>query len=444
MYTINLAVLFTMIIREMININLQLTLFVLIPLPLMSFIIYKVSNKMNQLSGVVQTQQSLISTLVQESFSGIRVLKAYTKEDEHREKFEAQVDDYKGKQMKLVLVNALFMPTIIFLIGLSTILSIYLGGLMNYAGEISLGQILAFIFYVNSLTWPFASVGWVTSVVQRAAASQERINEFLNEESEIVNTNNEDFELSGDIEFKKVSYVYPNSGLQAVNNLNFKIKAGQTLGIVGSTGSGKTTILNLLMRQFDPSEGEILVDGKNLKGVNLDDYHKQSAVIPQEVFLFSDTIGNNIRFGSMTGKATEEELIDTTKRAHVYHNITDFPKGFDTLLGERGVNLSGGQKQRVSIARALLRNPKLLLMDDCFSAVDTETEEVILRKMKSEIVQKTTVIVSHRVSSLRNADHIVVLDEHTIIEAGSHTELLKNKGLYFDMHERQLNEEGQA
>jgi ATP-binding cassette, subfamily B, multidrug efflux pump len=441
MYTINLVVLFTMVIREMIAIDLQLTLFVLFPLPLMSFLIYKVSSKMNQLSGEVQKQQSFISTLVQESFSGIRVIKAYTRERETTQRFNENTEEYKKRQMKLVLVNSFFMPTIIFLIGLSTILSIYIGGLMTYNKSISLGQILAFIFFVNNLTWPFASVGWVTSVIQRAAASQERINEFLKVEPEIVNTNQAPFLLQGKIEFQNVSYTYPNSGLKAIDNISFTINPGETLGIVGKTGSGKTTILNLAMRQFDPDQGKILIDGIDMKEINLDAYRNQAAVIPQEVFLFSDSIKNNIKFGSTDPAVTDEEIIDSTKKAHVYDNIQQFPDGMETLLGERGVNLSGGQKQRVSIARALLRSPKLLLMDDCFSAVDTETEEIILKNLKAAIVQKSAIIVSHRISSLRNADKIIVLENNQIAEFGNHSELLAQNGIYSEMYERQLTEE---
>lgn len=441
MYTINLAVLFTMVIREMIAINLNLTLFVLAPLPLMSFIIYKVSSSMNAKSAEVQKQQSFISTLVQESFSGIRVLKAYTQEDQNTKNFDENAEDYKKKQMKLVVINAFFMPTIILLIGLSTILAIYLGGLMTYTNSISLGEILAFIFFVNYLTWPFASVGWVTSIIQRASASQERINEFLKEEPEVQNTNFEAFNFDGKIEFQDVTYTYPNSGLTALRDISFVVKKGETLGIVGSTGSGKTTILNLLMRQFDPDSGKILVDGKDLRTINLDALRNQSAVIPQEVFLFSDSIANNIKFGSLNPDVRMEEIEESTKKSHVYHNIMDFPDGFNTLLGERGVNLSGGQKQRVSIARALLRDPKLLLMDDCFSAVDTETEEIILANLNNEIDRKTAIIVSHRISSLRNADLILVLDEHKIAEYGSHETLMQKAGIYAEMYERQLAEE---
>ena len=441
MYTINLAVLFTLVISEMIAINGQLTLFVLLPLPLMSVIIYKVSSKMNTMSAEVQKQQSFISTLVQESFSGIRVLKAYTQEDQNRTNFDENTEKYKDKQMKLVLINSLFMPTIILLIGLSTILAIYLGGLMTYTGELTLGEILAFIIFVNLLTWPFASVGWVTSIIQRASASQERINEFLQESPEIVNDNHGDFTFQGKIEFKKVSYTYPNSGIKALDDISFFVNKGETLGIVGSTGSGKTTILNLLMRQFDPDSGSIFIDGIDLKEVNLDALRNQSAVIPQEVFLFSDTIANNIKFGSTDPNITREAIEESTKKSHVHHNIIDFPDGFDTLLGERGVNLSGGQKQRVSIARALLRNPKLLLMDDCFSAVDTETEEIILSNLAKEIGHKTALIVSHRISSLRNADTIIVLDGHQISEKGTHEELIEIGKIYAEMYERQLAEE---
>jgi ATP-binding cassette, subfamily B, multidrug efflux pump len=441
MYTVNLVVLFTMVIREMVAIDLYLTLFVLFPLPLMSFLIYKVSSKMNLLSSEVQKQQSFISTLVQESFSGIRVLKAYTREKETKNKFNENTEEYKKRQMKLVLVNSLFMPTIGFLIGLSTILSIYIGGLMTFNKSITLGQILAFIFFVNNLTWPFASVGWVTSVIQRAAASQERINEFLKVKPEIINANLTPFEFNGAIEFKNVTYTYPNSGLTAIDHISFSIQPGETLGIVGNTGSGKSTILNLLMRQFDPESGQILIDGVDLKEINLDSFRNQSAVIPQEVFLFSDTIKNNIKFGSIDPNVTDEEIVEASKKAHVYHNIEQFPNRMETLLGERGVNLSGGQKQRVSIARALLRSPKLLLMDDCFSAVDTETEEIILKNLKGEFDKKTGIIVSHRISSLRNADQIIVLDDHTIKEFGNHQALIDLNGIYAEMYERQLLEE---
>ena len=440
MYTINLAVLFTLIITQMIKINGTLTLFVLLPLPLMSFLIYKVSSKMNKMSHSVQEEQSNISTLIQETFSGIRVVKAYSREKEIKQKFDESVDEYKKRKMKLVYINALFMPTITFLIGLSTLLCIYIGGLMTYNNSLTLGEIVAFIFFVNNLTWPFASVGWVTSIIQRAAASQERINVFMKEVPSVVNTNNEPFTFQGEIEFKHVTFTYPNSGITAIKDLSFKINKNESFAIVGNTGSGKSTILNLLMRQFDPTEGEIFIDGKNIKDINIHDFRRQTGVIPQDVFLFSDSIGNNIKFGAYTDNVSEQELIEITKKAHVYHNIEAFPDKFETLLGERGVNLSGGQKQRVSIARALIRKPSLLLMDDCLSAVDTETEEIILHNLKTDINLHTSVIVSHRISSLRNAQKIIVIENGSLKETGNHDELLLEKGIYFDMYQKQLSE----
>jgi ATP-binding cassette subfamily B protein len=396
---------------------------------------------MNKLSHQVQQEQSKMSTLIQETFSGIRVIKAYSRETEVKSKFTKSADEYKNRNMKLVLVNALFMPTITFLIGLSTLLSIYIGGLMTYNNTITLGEIVAFIFFVNNLTWPFASVGWVTSIIQRAAASQERINDFLKEVPEIINTNNNPFEFKGKIEFKNVSYTYPNSGIKAVQNLSFTINPNETFAIIGKTGSGKSTIVNLLMRQFDPTEGEILIDDINIKDINIHDFRKQTGVIPQDVFLFSDTIGNNIKFGAIDKNVSESDLILITKKAHVYHNIEGFPDKFETLLGERGVNLSGGQKQRLSIARALIRKPNLLIMDDCLSAVDTETEEIILKNLKSDLNSRTSVIVSHRISSIRNADKIIVIDNGTKMEEGAHLELIHLNGIYSVMYKKQLAEE---
>ena len=440
MYSINLVALFFLVIFQMIDLNAWLTLFVLIPLPIMSFLIYKVSSKMNSLSTDVQKEQSLLSTIAQETFAGIRVVKAYSREKETHEKFNASSLNYKKKNMRLVLVNSLFMPTIVFLIGVSTITAIYIGGLLAYDEKISVGGILAFIMFVNKLTWPFASLGWVTSINQRAAASQKRINEFLQIQPEIVNKNQDSFELKGDIEFNNVSYTYPNSGIVALNNLNFKIKEGETFAIIGRTGSGKSTIVNILMRQFDPTNGSITVNGTDLKSLNLDEYRNQTGVVPQEVFLFSDTIAENIRFGR-NDDVQPEEIKEAARKAHVLHNIEAFPDQFETILGERGVNLSGGQKQRVSIARALIRKPKLLVLDDCLSAVDTETEEIILSNLQQDTKSRTTVIVSHRISSIRNASNIIVLDHGKVIEQGSHDELMAQNGLYTDMYHKQLAEE---
>jgi ATP-binding cassette subfamily B protein len=442
MYTINLVALSALVIYQMVKISPSLTLFVLLPLPLMSFLIYKVSSKMNSLSKEVQVEQSFMSTLAQETFSGIRVVKAYSREKELHDKFNKSADNYKTKNMRLVMVNALFMPTIVFLIGLSTVLTIYLGGLMSFDGSISPGGIVAIIFFVNKLTWPFASVGWVTSINQRAAASQERINRFLKIKPNIVNTKKEsEFNFKGNIEFKNVSYVYPNSGIVAIKNLSFEINPNNTLAIIGHTGSGKSTILNLLMRNIDPDSGEILIDGVNLKDINLDAFRRQAGIVPQEVFLFSDTIGNNIKFGTSDGIASQELIEEVARKAYVLHNIEQFPDKFDTLLGERGVNLSGGQKQRVSIARALIRNPKLLLLDDCLSAVDTQTEEIILGNLKTDIDQKTTLIVSHRISSLRNADKLILLDNGEKVEEGSHADLMALNGQYASIYAKQLTEQ---
>ena len=440
MYTINLIVLVTMIITQMVQISPILTLYVLIPLPVMSIIIYKVSTKMNKLSGMVQSEQSTISTIAQETFAGIAVIKAYNRGNETGNKMNESADNYKRRSMQLVLTNALFMPTILFLIGISTILAIYIGGVMTYEKELSLGGIVAFIFFVTNLTWPFASIGWVTSIIQRAAASQKRINEFLQESPSIINTNFDPKAVVGEISFENVSFTYSNTGITALQNISFKIKKGDTLAILGHTGSGKSTILSLLLRQFDVESGKITVDGQSIQDTNLDELRGQSGMVPQDVFLFSDTIKNNILFGSKNDSATEAEIIGALTDAHVYHNIIEFPDGIETELGERGVNLSGGQKQRISIARALINNPVLLLLDDCLSAVDTETEEMILKNLAKRNGDRTTIIVSHRISTIRNATKIIVLEEGKIVETGNHESLLANNGTYTAMYQKQLIE----
>lgn len=441
MYTINLLVLAILIVWQMVQINGLMTIIVLIPLPIMTFIIYKVSSRINQAGLIVQKEQSSMSTMVQETFSGIRVVKAYDRQEEIEDKFGKSADAYMTKNMRLVLINALFMPTIFILVGVSTILCIYIGGMLSMTTSLTVGNILSFIFYVNMLTWPFASVGWVISLIQRAAASQERINEFLREEPEIINKTNAPFVFEKSIEFDRVSFAYPNSGIVALHDISFTLNKGEVLGVIGRTGSGKTTILQLLTRQIEPTEGEIRVDGVPLSDINLSDFLDQTGVVPQEVFLFSESIRDNIAFGCVDPKdVTEERLIEVTKAAHVYHNISDFKGGFDTLLGERGVNLSGGQKQRISISRALIRDPKILILDDCLSAVDTETEEVILGNLK-QLTEVTSLIVSHRVSSIRNAQRIINLEDGKIVEAGTHEELLQLQGLYFEMYQKQLTEE---
>ena len=440
MYSINLTVLTVLSLYQMAQISTTLTLFALIPLPLMSFIIYKVSNKINLASKHVQEEQSKISTLAQETFSGIRLIKAYNQFGPMSDRMENAANTYKQKSMRLMLINALFMPSIMLLIGLSTLIVIYVGGMLTATHQISLGGIVAFIFYVNNLTWPFVSIGWVTSIIQRAEASQQRINEFLDTKPTIANPSNESFVLTGDIVFNAVSFTYANTGIRALHNLSFTIKPGQHLGILGKTGSGKSSVLQLLGRQFDPNSGTIHVNDQALDGINLQDYRSQMAVVPQEVFLFSDTIRNNVAFGALDA-VSDEAIIDVLKKAHVWHNIEEFPEKLDTPLGELGVNLSGGQKQRISIARALIRNPKLLVLDDCLSAVDTETEEIILNELLALAQKPSIVFVSHRISTLRNCEQIIVMNEGEIIEMGSPEELMKQKGVYYETYHQQLNED---
>lgn len=447
MYIFNLIIAFTMIVTQMMNISPSLTLFVLIPLPIMSVLIYRVSSRMNAMSMLVQKEQSILSTIAQETFSGIRIIKAYNREKETEEKLSQSAEAYKDQSMRLVLVNALFIPTIMFLIGISVLIAVYYGGLLTFSKDInsriSVGSIVAFIMFVNNLTWPFASLGWVSSIIQRAEASQKRINEFLLTKSNIINKVDSIFSFEGSIEFKNVHFEYPVTNIQAVSNLSFKVNKGETLAIVGQTGSGKSTISSLLMRQYDLESGAIFIDGNEIKSINLDSFRAQTGIVPQEVFLFSDTIRENLQFGVTDHVPSDQELMEVCELTHVYHNIKEFPDQFDTLLGERGVNLSGGQKQRISIARALLKKPKLLILDDCLSAVDTETEEIILRNLEKGKDERTTIVISHRISTIRNATKIIVINEGKMIESGTHDELISLKGVYFDMHEQQLRLENQ-
>jgi len=446
MYIINLIIAFTLIVTQMIRISPSLTMYVLIPLPIMSVLIYRVSSRMNAMSALVQKEQSLLSTLAQETFSGIRIIKAYNREKETEEKMSQSAENYKKQSMRLVLVNSFFIPTIMFLIGISVLIAVYYGGILSFTGpkseRISIGSIVAFIMFVNSLSWPFASLGWVSSIIQRASASQKRINEFLLTKPSIVNTETGEFDFQGSIALQNVSFQYPITNITAVSDVSFQVNRGETLAIVGHTGSGKSTISSLLMRQYDPQQGQLLVDGIPLTDINLQALRDQTGIVPQDVFLFSDTIRENVQFGINDRTCSEEELIEACEMTHVYHNIQGFPDGFDTLLGERGVNLSGGQKQRISIARALLKKPKLLILDDCLSAVDTETEEIILRNLEKGKEDRTTIIISHRISTIRNASKIIVIDHGKVIESGNHDSLMNQKGTYFDMHEQQLQQEG--
>lgn len=441
MYTINLVVSFVLIVGKMITISPSLTVFVLLPLPIMSILIYKVSSTMNKMSLEVQKEQSFLSTLAQESFAGIRIIKAYQREEQITDKVSASAERYKKQSMRLVLVNAFFSPTIIFLIGLSSMIAIYYGGLLTFEKKMTVGGIVAFIMYVTNLTWPFASLGWISSIIQRAAASQQRINEFLKRKSKIEDLSSVPCPLEMGLQFDQVGFTYPNSDAVVLQNITFDIKQGQTLAIIGATGSGKSTICSLLARHFDPTQGQVTIQNQPLPSYSLQHYRHQIAIVPQDVFLFSDTIADNLKFGVEQNDLSTEELEMACKQAHVLHNIQDFQEGFQTILGERGVNLSGGQKQRISIARALLRKPKLLILDDCLSAVDTETEEIILEELQKEAATRATIIVSHRISSIRNATKIIVLEQGQIIESGTHESLLTQKGAYFDMYQFQLEQE---
>lgn len=435
MYGLNLLILFPLVISYMVSVNAELTLYSLLPLPILSLSIYFVNNLINERSEKIQRSLSNLSTFVQEAFSGIRVLKAFVREEDSAREFAEASEEYKHKSIELTKVNALFFPLIMALVGISTIITVYVGGMKVIQGEIGYGVIAEFILYVNILTWPVTSLGWVTSIVQRAAASQTRINEFLDIKNDIVSTENTEMEIEGDIRVQGVSFVYPDSGIKALDNISFEIKAGQTLGIIGTTGSGKSTIANLLMRMYDPSSGQIFVDGRDIRSFSTSNLRKQIGFVPQDVFLFSDTIANNIAFGL---DHPDMQLIEkAAKDADVYQNIVDFPKGFETMLGERGITLSGGQKQRVSIARAIAKEPKILILDDCLSAVDTKTENAILTALKKIMENRTSIIISHRVSSAKLADHIIVLDDGGIVERGDHESLMEQKGVYAELFEKQ-------
>lgn len=435
MYGLNLLILFPLVIFYMISVNAELTLYSLLPLPILSISIYFVNNLINERSEKIQRSLSELSTFVQEAFSGIRVLKAFVREEDSAREFAIASEEYKHKSIQLTRVNALFFPLIMALVGISTIITVYVGGIQVIQGEIGYGVIAEFILYVSILTWPVTSLGWVTSIVQRAAASQTRINEFLDIKNDIVSSQNLESDIHGGIVVENVSFHYPESGIRALDQVSFEIKAGQTLGIIGTTGSGKSTIANLLMRMYDPTSGSIKIDGQDIRNYNISGLRKQIGFVPQDVFLFSDTISNNIAFG--LDHADELVIEKAAKDADVYQNIVDFPKGFKTMLGERGITLSGGQKQRVSIARAIAKEPKILILDDCLSAVDTKTENSILTALRKIMKDRTSVIISHRVSSAKLADHIIVLHDGKIIERGDHDSLMSQKGVYADLYEKQ-------
>ena len=439
MYTINTSVLFILIIVAMFNVNARLAVFALLPLPLLAVTIYYVHTIINQRSEKIQEQLSSMSSFVQETFSGIRVIKAYVREDDIRKKFNQESEDYKTHSMSLVQIQALFYPMMLLLVGISTIITVYIGGVEVIKGTITSGNIAEFIVYVNQLTFPVTSLGWVTSLIQRASASQKRINEFLQTQPEIVSLSSDKIKLKGGIEFKDVSFTYPDTGIQAIKNISFKVEPGQFIAIIGRTGCGKSTIANLLLRMYDADQGDVLIDNKRIEKLDLNTYRDQVGFVPQEVFLFSDTIFNNIAFGLSVAEPNQVE--QAAKDAALYDNIIGFEKSFETMIGERGITLSGGQKQRLSIARALIKEPQILIFDDCLSAIDTRTEEEILNNLGRLMNNKTSILIAHRVSTIKNADKILVMDGGEIIEQGTHHELMALKSIYFELFEKQLLEE---
>lgn len=423
----------------MLSVNPGLTLMVFLPLPLLSFLIYRVSDRINKQGGKVQEELGVLTSLAQESFSAIRIIKAYARENYFAEQMQHKGESYKKAALKLATTEAVFMPVMALMVGLSVLITVWYGGVLAIEGKIEAGNITEFIFYVFRLTWPFAALGWVTSLIQRASASQQRINEFMQMKPAIVNANSGVYPFNGDIEFKNVSFTYPENNITALRNISFKLRMGQVLGITGQVGSGKSSIVSLITRQYDAGEGEILIDGKTIREHNLHLLRKNMGVVPQEVFLFSDSIANNIAFGSSGSQPATAEIEDAARLAGVYENIEAFPEKFNTLVGERGVTLSGGQKQRISIARAIINKPAVLVFDDCLSAVDSETEERILANLKQIMKGKTSIIISHSISSIRHADLILYLKDGQIAEAGTHEELMKLGQLYYRLDQMQNN-----
>jgi ATP-binding cassette subfamily B protein len=438
MYSIDTITLFVIAIIYMVNQSPTLTLYTIMPLPILSIAIYNLSRVIHKRSTIVQMYLSKLSSYAQESFSGIFIIKANGLEAQTNYEFETLSSDSRRKQIDLTKVQAFFFPLMILLIGASNLFVIYIGGLQYINGEIEIGTIAEFIIYVNMLTWPVAALGWVTSIVQQAEASQKRINEFLKEEPDIKNNAKAPTEICGDIEFKNVHFTYEDTNVEALKGVSFNIKQGETLAIIGKTGSGKSTILELMGRLYDIGKGQLKIDGKNIDEIDLNSLRNSIGYVPQDAFLFSDSIKNNIKFGAVA--STDDDVISAAKNAVVHKNIMKFVNGYDTVLGERGITLSGGQKQRVSIARAIIKEPKILLLDDCLSAVDTETEEQILNNLDRVSKGKTTVIVSHRISSVKNANSIIVLEDGKIIQEGRHEKLIDSDGYYKDLYLKQLSE----
>jgi ATP-binding cassette, subfamily B, multidrug efflux pump len=439
MYGLTLITLFMMLIPIMFSISPKLTLYALIPLPILSISIFYVNNIVEHRSELIQKSQSRLSTFVQEAFSGIRVIKSFTRENESVANFTKESDEYRRQSLKLTKVQSFFFPVIMGLIGLSTVFTVYAGSVEVINGSLTFGNIAEFIIYVNLLTWPVASLGWTSSLVQRAEASQKRINEFLQTETDIVSEKNLQREINGKVEFEKVSFTYPDTGIQALKSVSFTINPGESIAIIGGTGSGKSTVSNLISRLYDVTTGEIRIDDTPIKHYELISLRSQMGVVPQDVFLFSDTIFNNIAFGLKV--SDEAKVTQAAKDADVYDNIMAFPNTFATRVGERGITLSGGQKQRVSIARAIAREPKILILDDALSAVDTKTENTILNSMKKIMQGRTSIIISHRVSSAKLANKIIVLTDGVIVEEGTHEILISSDGVYKELYEKQMQVE---
>ncbi|PVW13082.1 ABC transporter ATP-binding protein [Marixanthomonas spongiae] len=438
MYSTRTITLFVVAISYMFYTAPVLTAYAIAPLPILSVLIYKLSVEINKKSTAVQQYLSQLTSYTQESFSGVAVIKAYGIEPRTNEAFADLAEGSREKNIDLAKVQALFFPLMILLIGASNILVIYIGGQQFIDGKIDAGTIVEFLIYVNMLTWPVAVVGFVSSMVQRAEASQKRINEFLSEEPEIKNKTEEKTSIKGKITFENLSFTYPDTNITALKNISFTVNPGETLSIIGHTGSGKSTILELIGRLYDVQEGTLKIDNTPIAQLNLDSLRSSIGYVPQDAFLFSESIKNNIRFGKE--EASDAEVKQAAKRAAVHKNIIAFSKGYDTVLGERGITLSGGQKQRVSIARAIIKDPQILLFDDCLSAVDTETEEEILNNLHEISQDKTTIIVSHRISSAKNADKTIVLDDGKIIQQGTHNQLIKEEGYYKELYAKQLSE----
>lgn len=435
LYAVNMVTLFVMTIYAMLQVDVTLTIYALLPLPLLSISIYYVSKLINTKSTAIQQQLSVLNSTAQETYSGIRVVKSYVKEDQFAGYFSDQSEEYKKRALSLAMVEAWFQPLMILLIALSTLLVVYVGGLQVFEGKLTAGNIAEFILYVNMLTWPVTSIGWIASVVQEAEASQKRINELYDIKSTIHNINTSDYDLKGDVEFKNVTYIYPDTGVKALDNVSFKVKAGQKLAVYGKTAAGKSTIGDLLFRIFDVTEGEILIDGKNIKDHNLELLRQKMGYVPQDTFLFSDTIAANIAFG--VEKADEQTIQQYAENSAVHDDIIRLPKGYESLIGERGVTLSGGQKQRIAIARAFMKNPQLMILDDTLSAVDSNTEQKISQYFLKALDGKTAIVITHRANNLLDYDKIIVLDNGKLSEEGTHESLIKENGFYASIFEQQ-------